>query len=229
MTDVNNRIHSSGKTPRTIHVNNEDIQWLHEHGLRFSVAVPVSEPGRYYVRLAIKDVNSGKIGSAYQYVEIPDLKDGWLAISDLFVVNGLDDTRWILDGTAGESGGGSGSGNQDEARSPAVRQYRPGESIEYMAVIYNATIKKESPPDLETRVMLYRDGSEVFKSKPEAVILVGVDDYKNIPVKKSFRLEKTIQPGYYVLQLEVKDKKAKKADSLVSGVLDFEVTPKQPE
>jgi hypothetical protein len=84
---------------------------------------------------------------------------------------------------------------------------------------------KTSPPDLETRVMFYRDGNEVFKSKPEAIILDGADDYKSIPIKNSFHLEKTMQPGYYVLELQVKDNKAKGEDSIVSGVLDFEVMP----
>ncbi|MBN2241804.1 MAG: VWA domain-containing protein [Acidobacteria bacterium] len=226
-TGFDGLIHDSGRTTHKIPLNTQEILSIREHGLRFSVAIPAKNPGTYFVRLAVKDLGSGRIGSAYQYVEIPDLRKEGLALSDLFVINSNEDVRLILPDAGGKSSEQAYSTGQNREKSPAIRQYQPGETLEFLAVVYNAVALQGSPPDLETRTVLYRDGGEIFRSDPEPVDPGKAFDSARIPVKKRMRLGKTMPPGDYILQLQVIDKRAKKQKNLASASLDFQVIPEK--
>ncbi|MBN2241803.1 MAG: VWA domain-containing protein [Acidobacteria bacterium] len=226
-TGFDGLIRDSDRTVHRIPLTNQGVLSVREHGLRLSITIPAKDPGAYFVRLAVKDQGSGRIGSAYQYIEIPDLKKEGLALSDLFVVNSNEDVRWILSQTGRESEDRLYSAGQNREKSPAIRQYQPGESIEYLTLIYNTDTRPDLPLDLETRTILYRDGSEIFTSEPEAVDLTGVTDLERIPVKKRLRLGKTMPPGDYILQLQVRDKRAEERDGFAVRSLDFHVIPEQ--
>jgi VWFA-related protein len=226
-TGFDGLIHDSDRMEHKIPLNTQDVLSIREHGLRLSISIPAKDPGAYFVRLAVKDQGSGKIGSAYQYIEIPDLRKERLALSDLFVINSNEDVKWILPDTGEESVQQFYSTGQNREKSPAVRQYQPGESVEYLALIYNADTRRGLPPDLETQTVLYRDGNEIFRSDPEAVDLSGVNDPGRIPIKKRLRLGKTMPPGDYFLQLQVRDKRAEQKHSLATRALDFQVIPEQ--
>ena len=88
----------------------------------------------------------------------------------------------------------------------------------------NAKTKKENPPDLESQVILYRDGIEVHKSELEAINLSSVSDYKRIPVRNTLQIEDSMQQGDYVLQFLLKDKLAKEKQSMTTQTLSFRVT-----
>ena len=97
-----------------------------------------------------------------------------------------------------------------------------------MTVIYNAKTKKENPPDLQSQIILYRNGVELSKSRAEAVELNGVRDFKRIPIRRKFQLEDSMQAGDYVLQFLVKDNKAKEKQSLAARTLSLRIT-NQPD
>ena len=224
-SDIHGAVRDLNITKFDFRVRDENLAWIVEHGIRFSLSLPVKRPGSYYFRVAVKDQVSGKIGSAYEYVEIPDLKKGRLALSNLFVVNEEDDVSWIKEGMTKESYSLSPVLRREEAKSPADKSYRPGENIEYMTVIYNAKTDKESKPDLESRFVLYRNGVELSRSAPEAVDLSGPIDPTRIPVRTRLQLENGLQEGEYVLQFQVKDNRAKKKESLAAQSLSFEILP----
>ncbi|MBN2318412.1 MAG: tetratricopeptide repeat protein [Acidobacteria bacterium] len=224
-TGFDGLIRDSDRMEHKIPLNTQDILSVREHGLRFAVTIPAKDPGAYFVRLAVKDQGSGKIGSAYQYVEIPDLKKEGLSLSDLFAVSRNEDIRLIISEKTGESAEQFYSTGQNRERSPAIRQYHPGESVEYLALIYNAETRNQLPPELETKTILYRDGNEIFRSEPEAVNISGISDLSRIPLKNRLRLGKTMPPGDYILQLQVRDRRGKPETDIASRSLDFQVTP----
>jgi VWFA-related protein len=226
-TGFDGLIRDSDRMEHKIPLNNQDILSVREHGLRFSITIPSKDSGAYFVRLAVKDQGSGKIGSAYQYIEIPDLSKERLTLSDLFAISRNEDVRLILPETGGASPEQFYSTGQNREKSPAVRQYQPGESVEYLALIYNADTRQGFPPELETQTVLYRDGNEIFRSDPEAVDLSGVVDPGRIPIKRRLRLGKTMLVGDYILQLQVRDKRAEEKHSFASRSLDFQVIPEQ--
>ena len=225
-SDVNGGIRDTNITEFDFRVREDNLPWVVQHGIRFFLSLPVKQPGPYYFRVAIKDLVSGKIGSAYQFVNVPDLRKGRLALSNLFVIDRDDDPYWIQSGMTKQNYELSPVLRRDAARTPAERIYRPGERIEYMAVIYNAKRDKKSPPDLESQSILYRNGEELLKSKPESVDLSGSGDTHRILIKKHLLFEDWMQEGDYVLQFQVKDKRAKKKAGLASQTIGFELLGK---
>ena len=208
-------------------VKEENLPWIKEHGIRFSLLLPVKKPGSYYVRVAVKDRETGKVGSAYQYVEIPDLKKNRLALSNIFVVNRNEDAAWILSGVTKENPQSTIAPvlQRDDSRSPALRSYLPGDYFQYMAVLYNAKTKKEQSPDLESQFVLFKDGGEIFKSDPQPLTLSASGSWARIPIAKRLLLGETLQTGDYVLQLLVNDKQRRGKDGVAAQTMSFNIAP----
>jgi VWFA-related protein len=225
--DINNAIKDSSAQRYDFDIKKEDIAWLKEHGLKFSLKLPIKKPGAYYVRVAVKDPVSGKMGSAYQYIEIPDLNKHRLSLSNMFIINREEDLPWVASGTPEEFRKQLYPDvRRDPRKSPALRSYMPGDDFECVAMIYNAKTGKEQKPDLESQFILYGNGDELFKSEPEAVDLSKVSDFKRIPIKIKLRLKESIPSGDYVLLLRVKDNLADRKQNLATQALDFKALAK---
>jgi VWFA-related protein len=224
-SDINGYIRDSNIMKYEFRIRDENVAWVKEHGIRFSLFLPAKKPGPYYVRVAVKDQVSGKVGSAYQFVDIPDLKKGRLALSNIFVVNNADDAAWIQSGATKEKATNWFNPilSRDESRSPALRDYFPGDHFEYMSVIYNAKHEKEAAPELESQFVLFKDGAELMKSEMQPLDVSGNNDLNRIPIRRRLMLGDSLQTGDYVLQLLVQDKQRNKKSGLVSQSLSFQI------
>jgi hypothetical protein len=116
--------------------------------------------------------------------------------------------------------------SKDELRSPALRDYDPGDSFEYIAAVYNARSDKNETPDLESQYILYRNGLEIHRSDPVPLELNGMNDFARLPVRKRLLLGDAIQDGDYVIQLLVKDRKAAKK-AITGQSLSFQIMREQ--
>jgi VWFA-related protein len=205
-------------------VKDENLEWVKENGIRFSLLFPVKNPGSYYVRVAVQDEASNKVGSAYEFVTIPDLKKGRLAMSNMFIINSDEDASWVLSGKVKETTIKVlvPSLQKDENRTPAVKVYRPGDSIEYMTLVYNAGSPGKAP-DLESQIYLYKNGRELIKGEPQKVDLNGLTEFNKIPIRRKLVLGDDMQEGNYVLQLLVRDLNK---SNLVAQTLNFTVAGK---
>jgi VWFA-related protein len=224
-TDINGFMQKLGGKQLVFRVNNEEIQWIRDHGFRFAISLPTKKPGAYYIRVAARDQATGAMGSAYQFLEIPDLKKKGLELSSIFVINNEEDTSWFLPASKKEQPNPADSSTGIVRKSQALRSYLPGESFEYMTVIYNKNKKKE-PLDLESQVVLYRNGEELRRSEAEPIDLGGIKDLERIPIRRKLTLENNLQPGDYVLQLLIRDKQAKEKENQTAQALQFEVSSK---
>jgi VWFA-related protein len=225
-TDINGFMKNLGNKQLGFRVNSVDIQWMREHGFRFELSLPIKKPGGYYIRVAARDQVTGAMGSAYQFIEIPDLKKKKLALSSIFIINNEEDASWLLPAKKKEQQDSAGPSPAVVGKSQALRSYLPGESFEYMTVIYNAKNKNKVPPDLESQIVLYRNGEVLQRGAVEAMDMNGVTDFQRIPIRRKFKLENTLPPGDYVLQLLIMDKQAKEKESRAAQALQFEVAPK---
>ena len=54
-------------------------------GLLYNMVVPTKKPGGYQFRVAVRDTESERTGSASQYVEVPDVKKGRLTLSGMIL------------------------------------------------------------------------------------------------------------------------------------------------
>jgi VWFA-related protein len=226
-SDVHNAVQDSSIQQYDFLIKKENVPWMKENGFIFSIALPVKNPGAYYVRTAVKDMRSGKIGSAYQFMEIPDLKNGRLSLSNIFLMDRDEDAPWAQPDTPQESRKLlSPDMRRDHRNSPANKSYLPGETITYAAVIYNAVSGALQKPALESQFILYGNGKVLREGPLESVDISGARDFKRIPIRNKLVLENAIEPGDYVLMLSVKDIQANKKFMIASQSLDFKVLPK---
>src|SRR5437867_944432 len=73
----------------TLRARGETYEHLLQKRLAYTLNVPVKRAGAYQFRTAVRDLASGRLGSASQFVEVPDLKQGHLTLSGI-VVSGTD-------------------------------------------------------------------------------------------------------------------------------------------
>jgi VWFA-related protein len=194
-------------TPET---KSENIDWIQKHGIRFLMLLPVKKPGFYSIRIAVQDKESGRIGSAYQLVEIPDLRKKEPALSNIFILTSANDLDWMRSDVAKELAEGAFFAvvSKDETPSPALRTYMPGDSFHIMAMLYNADAKEMARSEIEVQSILYKDDKELLRGN---IFKINPDDVesrdKSVTLLRKFTLGSDMQPGDYALQMLVTDKK----------------------
>jgi VWFA-related protein len=225
--DTNGDIQDHRGLKYDISVKNQDIPSFKKNGLDIDLYQPVKNPGAYYVRAAIRDRASGKTGSAYQFLEIPNLKNRRLTLSSIFIFNQDEDLSKISSGNIenGEPTSGRTLKYQAIRRSPAIRSYLPGESFDCMVIVYNAKHTKSAKPQLEFQFILFRDGKEYYRGDPEVIDLHGIDNMEMIPIVRKLKFGK-IKTGEYVLQLQVREKQTDKKYRTAVQAIDFEIREK---
>jgi len=191
-----------------VKLRGEGYQKVLKAGLIQEIEMPVAKPGAYQIRTAIQDIGSKKTGSATQFVEIPDLRNKQLAMSDLV----LSSEGYV---ERGEIEGG-----------PALRIMRPGSKLSYGAMVYNAkAMKAGDHPNLETQVILYRNGKAVYAGPKSPFQPPGFKDGESLSVAGSMQLGARTSPGEYVLQLAVRDLEAGKKNQFSVRSIEFEIRP----
>jgi hypothetical protein len=224
-TDIGGMIQDSQMGTFECYVRNENVERAKKEGIGFDIYLPVEKPGAYYVRIAVKDQASEKIGTAYQFLEIPDLKKKRLSLSSIFVLNHENEISGFGLQNAGQSRREHDKvlAHKERRKSPAIRSYLPGEGFDYMVVVYNAKMKKKQSPELETQFVLLKDDEEFFRGDISPVSLQRFDGLFGIPISRRLLFNGIMDPGKYVFQLRVTDKKAKKKESIATQAIDFEI------
>jgi VWFA-related protein len=175
---------SVGRTARfTFARGQESTDDSLEAGVIYSMMVPVKRPGGVQVRFAVRDAGSGALGSAGEFVEIPELKKGALALSGVVLGEESQSALTPDDDTAAVA----------QVSSPALRVFRPGARLVYTYEIYNAV----SPVD--TRVTVWRDGRPHFSAPPSTLTA----SVKGRPMTAAggIKLGEKMPPGDYVFQV----------------------------
>ena len=206
----------------------ESIALIQRHGIRFAMLLPVRKSGSYYVRVAVRDKESGKTGSAYQFVEIPDTGRKGLALSNIFMIPSANDLNWLLSSTTEETGGELFFPvfQAEEVNSPALRTYAAGSNVQIMAMLYNADEKAIADSEIEMRFVLYKDGKE-FLRNGRLVSPGSAGNLDGIPLFLRLTMGKDIPPGDYVLELVATDKSnSGKREGGASQAISFTVTEK---
>ncbi|HEY0323891.1 MAG TPA: VWA domain-containing protein [Pyrinomonadaceae bacterium] len=190
-----------------LRVRGEGYQQVLKHGFVYFVVLPIKKSGAYQLRAVLRDHNSERIGSASQFVEIPDLKKGRLALSGL-MLSTKEEAGRQPDPQAGE----------------AVRHFKSGMVMRYSFVIYNARLDKDSrSPQLQVQVQLFRGGQPVFTGKVQSFPLNNPPDLGRLAASGAVTLGTNMVPGEYVLQVTVNDLLADEKRRTVSQWIDFEV------
>lgn len=165
--------------------------------LRFDL--PAKKPGAYQVRIAVRDRTSAKIGSAGQFVEVPDLNKNTVALSGI-----------VLRDNAG------GTTPATVMATPPGLRFRVNSDLHFAFFVYNAS------PTLTQRTRLSRDGKTVLSNPDTPIDVTNKDELGRILTTGSVRLA-DLEPGNYYLQVVITDKAAKNKQVPLTQWVDFEV------
>ncbi len=200
----------------TIKVNESGYEKIMRDGFVYAVPFPIKKAGAYQLRIALRDAGTSKIGSANQFIEVPDLKKDRLIISDI-----------ILQNVAPENVKSDSEAPDDSASdyllNTALRQFRSGSALFYNTMIFNPKMGAAGRPDLKTQVKIFRDRKEVFSGEETPYVLDGLSNPKRLPLRGALRLGAALPPGDYVLQIIVADMSAKEKNHLKTKWIDFEI------
>ena len=150
-------------------------------------------PGLYQVRVAARDQKSGVIGSALQWILVPDLTKRQIALSSLFI----GDRRPQPDADA-------------KVPLSISHHFTPSSRLRFFAAIYNAARGQDgnARPDVTVQTRILRDDQATFTSPLVKLVTEGVDDLSRIPYAAEVSL-RTLTTGSYVLQLTATDNTTK--------------------
>jgi VWFA-related protein len=208
----------------TVRLRGDTLRLVMQEGFDYIITVPIKKPGAYQLRTALRDSVTERIGSASQFIEVPDLKKDRLALSGI-IINGIDPQKLKKSAAAGDSAGDKVT--PEPQTGPGVRLMRRGLILEYGYVIYNAKLDKSSSrPQLQTQVRLFRDGKELFAGNVLPFDPGNQTDMKRLGAGGRIQLSSDMVPGDYILQIIVTDSLAKEKQRTSTQWIDFVISDK---
>ena len=214
-----------GKT-YTLSLPDEIYQRTIRDGLVYYLTVPIKKAGAYQLRISLRDTATRRIGSASQFIEVPDIKKDRLALSGL-VLNGTSTQR-----AAPANGSPSNNGNQigegmdqgNAETSPAVRHFKGRMAVDYAFVIYNARLDKgTNQTRLTTQVRLFRGSTLVFTGRENPYNVNNQTDRQRLTAGGQLIFGTDLVPGDYTFQVIVRDLNADEKHRTVSQWMDLEI------
>jgi hypothetical protein len=185
-----------------------------KNGLVFILNVPTKKPGPVQLRAAVRDATSERLGSASQFMQVPDLSGNRLALSGLYVSGSRQ--------AAGENP--ATGADEDPAAGPALRRLQQGMLLNYSYTIYNAQLDSAGHPQLQTQMKLFREGKESFTGKLQSFNVGRQTDLKRLDAGGRLLVGANLEPGEYVLQVTVTDSLAKnKRQGTTTQWIGFEI------
>ena len=209
----------------TINLTEALYERVARYGFTYNTTIPIKKPGAYQLRTALRDEASGRVGSASQFIEVPDVNKGRLVTSGL-MIKGFPLDHYLKELTPGTlAGSGDDSAdNLDPLANTSVRQFRTGTAMVYALSIYNAKIDKSTgKPNLRIQARLFRNGELVFSGNETPFALRNQSDLRRLSAGGAIQLGTNMQPGEYVLQIVVSDLLAREKYRSVTQWLDFEI------
>ena len=194
-----------------------------EKGFVYYFAFPVKKPGGYQMRIALRDTVTGKVGSANQFIEVPNLKKNRLTISGIVLEN-MTFEQWqkmFTDAAAYQEI----KKMTDPLTDTSLRQFKQGTVLRFGFEIYNAIMQARQNPNLTTQVRIFRDGKIFFEGKQTPLEIANQQAADGIASTGNLRLGEQMPPGEYILQIVVTDNLAKKKRQIASQSIAFEIVP----
>jgi len=183
-----------------------DVSRVRRDGIGFQqrLALP---PGRYEVRFAARDMAKQKLGGSSQWIEIPDLKSGALALSGVFLSKG-----------APKAAGPGGEAAEDIKDVQALRRFTTKDTLYFQVYVYNLSEEAGAGADAVLQAQLRQGESLVAASSPQPVKVERKDGVL-LPQTNGMPLA-GLPVGRYALKVVVMDKRAK---TTASRDIDFSV------
>jgi hypothetical protein len=200
-------LNDQGKTAASFQtrLNVRHLDQQNDGGVVYTYKAPLAA-GLYQVRAVTRDQKSGKVGSASQWIEIPDLKSHQLTLSSLLLGAQVVDVKPKADATKPEAA--------PQVLFSVDRRFKKSSQLSFWVFIYNATrgTNGASPPDLTAQLEVVGNGKTVVKTDARKLGMNGLDDFQRVPYGGQFPLA-ALPVGRYMLNVTITDQTAKASAS----------------
>jgi VWFA-related protein len=160
-------------------------------------------PGNYMLRVAVREAETGKLGSLSKYLEVPDMSKKRTTMSSVFL-HAVDP---------------AGGARAQPVALTALRQIPRNDDLRFSAVVYNPKLQNGSPK-LSTQLVITR-GERVVYQGPIQSIEVKAGEAQFIKVGQ-IGVSK-LASGRHVLTFIVTDELADKKSAQLARSIDFNV------
>jgi VWFA-related protein len=216
-------------TTFALQFTSQDFDEALKEGIVYGLHVPVTRPGHYVMRAAVRDAATERTGSAYQRVEIPDVESGRLALSGLVLQEATYAALYtpVPFTPANAELPRAPAPRPDVTGGAARRSFRRGTLLAYGFKIINATNSASQLPGLEVQTRMFHDEEQVLSGKtrldPEGA--QSAPDPQRLMTGGRLSLGRDMKPGEYVLQVIVTDRLARSEFNTATQFMDFEIEP----
>ena len=188
-------------------------------GITCTIQRHLDKPGFYQLKVVLRDNESQQIGSASQFIEVPDLSKKLLTLSGI-LMSGENDTAAPA---KPQEQVAPQVADYDSGSGPAVRVFKPGSKVLFGYQILNARLNDRNQPDMTLETRLFHDGKEVYAGAPAPFDSNGQTDMTQLTAANELTLGAAMEPGEYVLQVIVTDNLAPKKIAIATQSTDFEI------
>jgi VWFA-related protein len=200
----------------TIRARADTLREIREKGFVATIDFPIKKPAGYQMRVVLRDSATGSIGSASQFIEVPDLKKNGFALSGIVLEKYA----------AGQGAAASASEFQsDELRDSATRRFHSGDTVKFDLSVYDSRTDRTVRASLAMTFKIYRDGKEIFVAFETPLKSDEETNQTTLEASGAFELGQNMPPGDYLLRVTVTDLMANKKLELATQWTDFEILP----
>jgi len=209
----------------SVRARGEALKSVMENGLVYLMRVPVKKAGAYQLRVAVRDAATEKLGSASQFIEVPNLKKNRLALSGIFLTSTPAAAAPPQAAAPGAPAQEGAAGEDTGLRDAALRRFPRGASLDFTMSVYNAVPDRATGrPQVQMQTRLYREGQLAYDGKPMALDMTQQRDLKRLVFGSRLKLGSALPPGEYVLQVIATDAVAgEKKGGVATQWIDFEI------
>lgn len=208
----------------TLTVKDEMYKRILKNGFVYYFTLPIKKPGAYQFRVAIRDAQAGKVGSASQFIEVPNLKKERLTISSIVLEN-LTEEQWKANSDANISDKINAPINlPDPMIDTSLRRFKRGTILRYGFEVYNAKLDSVKKPNLTVQIRVFRDGKLLLDGKQIPIDFFGQTDLQRVKSTGAINLLSGMQIGDYILQIIIMDNLAKEKRKISTQFVQFEIT-----
>ncbi len=207
--DENGAVTAEQSQVFTVRAKNEPTAAERADGFVHMVDVPIRSPGPYMFRVAVADAGSDRVGSAQQFVIVPEAGRRRLTLSDIAL-----EQKSACPATAATCDERSLPADAG----PARRRFTPPADITLDFEVYYPS----ATTPLESQIKLFQERREVAALAPQSIDLAASRGNR-AQVTRVLRLAPTFPPGDYQIQLTVTERRPGKPPRTTSRWSDCTV------
>lgn len=191
----------------TLSLKGDIYERMMQKGIVYEFVYSLKKAGAFQYRVAVRDVGSNRVGSANQFLNVPNLKKDKLSLSGVLFEN-LTRPK---------------SENSDPIGDTALRQFKQGSVVRYGYSVYDPKVEGAAKPDLESFVRIYREGNLIYESPVLPINAADFDPASGLTSTGLVKIGTAMEAGEYFLLIIVRDKNAKGSSSVATQFISFEV------